>query len=122
MWNWLVTVVVCSESKKFAAHGFKAFFLASFIGRPLTPEAPFEAEALEGSLVVEGSEGLLAVDVKAGLTLWDEDLIPRLEGALACASWSVSPRAFGFEGPSQKRRRLESYWYALSEGLLHSAS
>lgn len=95
------------ESKKLAADGFEAFFLASFMGHPLTPEALFEAEALEGSLVAEDSEGLLAVDVKAGLTLWDKDSIPKLEGTLACAGWSVFSADF---------------WYALSEGLPHSAS
>jgi hypothetical protein len=89
MWNWLVAVVVCPESKKLAADGFEAFSLASFMGRPLTPEALFEAEALEGSLVAEDSEGLLAVDVKAGLTLWDEDPILGLKGTLACAGWFV---------------------------------
>lgn len=87
------------------------------MGRPLTPEA--EAEALEGSLVAEDSEGLLAVDMKAGLTLWDEGPILGLKGTLA---WFVFSADFGFEGPSRKERRLEGYWYALSEGLPHSAS
>ena len=105
MWNWLVAVVVCPESKKLAADGFEAFFLASFMGHPLTPEALFEAEALEGSLVAEDSEGLLAVDVKAGLMLWDEDSIPKLKAHWPAQVGLFSLQTFGFEGPSQKERR-----------------